>query len=144
MLQFKIAWYCSDRSYSTIERIIIYRSNPTQMRLKPHGDKLSILSKYHKTVIKACVWKEKKKKKKKSTEREPTASRSRSRSTRSASLCSRLPRLDASILRHGEPLCRAALAACTASSTSSYTEEARGTEQEGSGHKLTPSDHSST
>ena len=65
MLQFKIAWYCSDRSYSTIERIIIYRSNPTQMRLKPHGDKLSILSKYHKTVIKACVWKEKKKKKKK-------------------------------------------------------------------------------
>lgn len=50
----------------------------------------------------------------------PTASRSRSLSMRSASWCSILPRLDASILRHGEPLCAAARAASTALSTSSY------------------------
>lgn len=62
---------------------------------------------------------------KESTGNEPTASRIRSLSTRSASLWSSLPRLDASILRQGEPLCPAALAASTALSTSSCTENNR-------------------
>lgn len=51
-----------------------------------------------------------------------TASSRRSLSIRSASACSSLPRLDASILRHGELLCWAALAACTALSTSVYAD----------------------
>lgn len=52
-----------------------------------------------------------------------TASKSRSLSTRSASWCSSFPRLQASILRQGEPLWPAALAAMTAWSTSSCVDK---------------------
>lgn len=49
-----------------------------------------------------------------------TASRTRSLSNKSANLCSSLPRLDTSKLRHGDPLWPAALAASTALSTSAW------------------------
>lgn len=52
-----------------------------------------------------------------------TASKSRSLSTRSASLCSSFPRLQASILRQGDPLWPAAFAAVTAWSTSSCVDK---------------------